>query len=145
MLLSIILACALPVPQGSTAQNNFKKTGQEKEALITFTKKDDGREYQFQTGQTFKVILPENPTTGYRWMVAEPAGVVEPVDEPVVLLRQKYTPERHGHAHAGSGGVRTMIFQAKNKGPADLVLLLRRPWEAEGGHVDSFNLILDIR
>ena len=143
VVLSGIWACTLPVSRGSTArkgQECGKKTItiQEKEVMITLTKENDGGEYQFRPGQIFQVVLPENPTTGYRWTVAEPAP------SNITLIRQEYTAKHHDPLIVGAGGVRTMTFQAGSEGSTHLVLLLRRAWEAEGEHVDSFNLSLHI-
>ena len=143
LILSVIWACTLPLPRTSIAQKDQgegKKPViiQEKEDMVTLTKENDGGEYRFHTRQMFQVILPENPTTGYCWTIAEPAP------SNIILTRQEYTSKHHDPRFTGSGGVRTMTFQAVSEGSTYLVLLLKRPWEAEGEHVDSFNLSLHI-
>ncbi|MEW5803059.1 MAG: protease inhibitor I42 family protein [bacterium] len=143
VLVSIICLSAFPALRCSVAQKSLPGSPkalviQEEKTIITFTKEDDGGEYRFQPGQVFQVILPENPTTGYRWTGAEPAPSC------ITLIRQEYTPSRHDPRLAGAGGVRTMTFRTVSKGSTYLVLLLRRPWDTEGEHVDSFNLNLHI-
>jgi inhibitor of cysteine peptidase len=152
LIVSVICACActLPVsPRGSTAreeqeyrkgQERGRKTliNQEKEGMIILTKENDGEEHRFRAGQMFQVILPENPTTGYRWTIAEPAP------SHITLIRQEYTVSHHDPLFVGGGGVRTMTFQAVSKGSTRLILLLRRSWEEEGKDMGSFHVSLYI-
>lgn len=143
ILPSVICACNFAVPYSSTAQKD-QETGRkaiitrEKEAMITLTQENDGGECRVRHGQIFQVILPENPTTGYRWTLVEPAP------SEVTLVRQEYAAKSHDSSLIGAGGLRTMTFQAAGEGTIYLVLLLKRPWDKEGEHVDSFNLSLYI-
>lgn len=146
LVVSLIPACTFAAPHGSSAQKdresgsttNVTAGSREEKTRVTLTKENDGAEYRFQTGQIFQVVLPENSTTGYQWTIAEPAP------PNITLLRKDYAAQHHEPPLAGAGGTRIMTFQATGKGSAYLVLLLRRPWEAAGEHVDSFNLRLHI-
>lgn len=71
-------------------------------------------------GDRVEIRLPENPTTGYRWELV--SGVIEVLDS--VL---EPTPGSAGAL--GAGGTRVLVVRV---GDGDeLVLELRRPWEAE--------------
>lgn len=106
--------------------------------MPTFTQEDNGDEYYLNMGEPFRIILPENPTTGYRWMVAQSTSPT------IILLRQGYLPGQSDPSRMGAGGFRNMIFETTEKGPAELVLYLQRPWEAEEEYADFFTLSFEV-
>ena len=67
------------------------------------------------------VRLRENPTTGYRWELAElPAGVR--------LTADRYEPDPAGPGVVGGGGEHVFALRAPNR-EARIVARLCRPWE----------------
>lgn len=85
---------------------------------MQLTLQDDGREYALDFAQPIDIELPERPTTGFRWFLAEgaPFEIVE--DVPDV---QPGPP--------GKGGVRRIRLKAVKKGRLQLRLVERRRWE----------------
>ncbi len=76
-------------------------------------------------GQTLNITLPSNPTTGFRWIVADAApGVLRSLGPEVYT-----TPEDTGLV--GSAGQSTWRYQAYQKGDGRLLMQYRRPWEVE--------------
>ena len=107
--------------------------------MPTFTQENNGEEYYLHRGEPFRLILPENTTSGYIWMIDEPAS------SSIVLLRQEYFPGNFGFPMMGAGGFRNLIFETIEKGKAELVIRLRRPWEPEEEYVDLFTLRFEIQ
>lgn len=96
----------------------------------TLTAAQAGRVVTLRVGDTLRVELEENPTTGYRWQ-AQPveAGVLEPAST---------SYEAAGEHAAGSGGTARLDFRAARPGRVTLRLELRRPWETAGAAWQSF-------
>ncbi len=71
-------------------------------------------------GDTIVIQLPENPTTGYRWNVAEAdARLLQPQSD-------NFTP---GGAGLGAAGLRVLRYLARGQGEGSVTLYLARPWE----------------
>lgn len=80
---------------------------------------------QLHQGQTLTISLPSNPTTGFRWVVADAApGVLRSLGPEVYT-----TPEDAGLV--GSAGQSTWRYQAQQKGDGRLLMQYRRPWEVQ--------------
>jgi inhibitor of cysteine peptidase len=73
-------------------------------------------------GQPFSVSLESNPTTGYRWELAQP------LDESILQLVQN-TYQRSGPAMPGAGGTEVWTFEPLCQGASMIALRYRRPWE----------------
>jgi predicted secreted protein len=71
------------------------------------------------------VLLPESPSTGYRWHLdAHP---------PEVSVKAALFQERGvGTPSAGASGTRAFLLACDHQKPVDVVFVLRRPWEHEG-------------
>lgn len=73
--------------------------------------------------------LPENPTTGYQWVVSQEGdGFIE-------ILSTKYKTENVNKL--GSSGTRTWNLKAVRPGVVTLLCLYTRPWEERGGHKET--------
>ena len=83
---------------------------------------DRDRTLTVKAGDTFKVNLKENPTTGYLW------EVIQPETGRVLKLADKDEYVRDSEA-IGSGGIRAFEFVAEKKGKEEVVFEYRRPWE----------------
>jgi len=103
-----------------------------------FTHQDSGKEFKIRIGETFQVILPENPTTGYIWIVYK-SGTPN-----ISLVSKSFSLPREEPPVVGRGGTRVFTFKALKVGSAELVLRLRRPWEEESKFADSFLIKLEI-
>ncbi|MFO1046322.1 MAG: protease inhibitor I42 family protein [Geminicoccaceae bacterium] len=91
---------------------------------LLLTEDDAGRTVEVAPAASVRLRLPENPTTGYRWMLTmQPAGCLE-------LASDGF--ERPSAAMPGAGGVRVLEINAMPLSPCELTLASRRPWEAEG-------------
>ena len=72
-------------------------------------------------GHQLELVLPENPTTGYRWYsskrVASMALVQDRVDT--------------ADGPPGKGGSRHWVFKAVHPGNAEIRAVYRRAWESD--------------
>lgn len=78
---------------------------------------DEGdREISVTSGTSFSIRLKDNPSTGFRWVLAAP----EP--DPAVLQETggHYVPDKP--VRAGSGGIRYVEFRARGAGRTEVTL-----------------------
>jgi inhibitor of cysteine peptidase len=76
---------------------------------------------QLRAGDTLRVVVPANPSTGYSWQVAgNDAGILQATSS----QNQPGAQQR-----VGAPGLQTLIFNAKTPGQAHLTLNYARPWE----------------
>ncbi|CAM4070136.1 Amoebiasin-1 [Pseudomonas reidholzensis] len=94
---------------------------------------------RLQPGQSITLSLPSNPTTGYRWLLQNPASnILRPLGAEV------YTqPEQAGLV--GSAGVSTWRFQAKAAGDGHLILVYQQPWAPEVRPVQTFDCEIRVK
>ena len=88
---------------------------------------------QLQTGQNLTLTLPSNPSTGYRWLLQNPAA----------SILRSLGPEVYSHPEdagiVGSAGQSTWRFQALAAGEGHLLLVYQQPWAPEVKPVQSFD------
>jgi inhibitor of cysteine peptidase len=99
---------------------------------MQLTYEDSGSRRAVRVGDEIEVVLPENPTTGYRWHVE-----IDPE-----ALRQANDHYKGATTPRGAPGIRVMTFQALRPGHALLRLVKRRAWEVQSS--DEFEVHLDV-
>jgi inhibitor of cysteine peptidase len=98
---------------------------------------DDGRTIKVLAGAKVFVRLRGNPTTGFRWQLAEkPGDTLEP------LVDEEYAPDRGKPAAVGSGGSFTFAFRAVKPGSGVIRLAYRRPWEKDKKPAQTFSVTI---
>mgnify|MGYP006364120303 FL=1 len=93
---------------------------------------------QLHSGQNLIVILPSNPTTGYRWAIQDSAGGVLRALGPEVYRN----PEDAGVV--GAAGVSTWRFQTFATGTGRLRLTSQQPWAPEVLPVETFDCAISV-
>lgn len=94
---------------------------------------------QLHSGQTLTITLPSNPTTGFRWVVADAApGVLRSLGQEVYT-----TPEDAGLV--GSAGQSTWRYQAYQPGQARLLMNYQRPWEVGVAPAKTIDCQISVR
>jgi inhibitor of cysteine peptidase len=117
-------ACAGPASQAERKEKDVLPA-------LVLTRQDSGRTVAVHPGDTVSISLPENPSTGYRWLL-------ERSNEEVLLpVGARYV---HGDGAPGRGGERIWTFAAAGEGKARLSLALRRPWEKNASAADRFEI-----
>jgi inhibitor of cysteine peptidase len=94
-----------------------------------------GREVALQVGQTLKVSLSENASTGHQWSIPpELKSKLTPV------LREREETVEAPDGPPGKPGVRHLYFEAVAAGTANLEIHYRRSWERNSSPARKFKL-----
>jgi len=103
------------------------------------TEKDSDRLLHLNRGDTFTILLPSNPSTGFSWEFAKPL-----YNENVMALQgDKYI--RPDKQLIGAPGKRSLTFLAKGSGRTGLKLVYRRPWEKSQPPAKEFNVMAVVK
>ena len=97
--------------------------------MLEINASHNGNAFTVGVGEIINLNLPENPSTGYRWILF---SEVKPV-----LELQKDDFSASGSA-PGAFGSRTWQFRTTQAGDVDLKLEKRRSWEK--GAVETFTV-----
>ncbi|MDI6695015.1 MAG: protease inhibitor I42 family protein [Anaerolineales bacterium] len=104
---------------------------------ITLTAQDAGKSVEVKAGETFKVTLDGNPTTGYAWEVAADSSA------PVTQVGEwEFKADSDA---VGAGGKLTLTFQAGQGGQGALKLVYHRPFEAQTPPAETFEVQIVIK
>jgi inhibitor of cysteine peptidase len=103
---------------------------------VRLTEADNGKVITVKAGDTVKVALAGNPTTGYSWasaMTDQDAAVLQQQGDPA------YVQESTDESVVGSGGTFTFTFKALASGQATIKLVYVRPWEKDVAPAQTFS------
>jgi inhibitor of cysteine peptidase len=98
------------------------------------TSADNGRIIAVRVGDDVTLLLPDNPSTGFRWAVdADPDFVKIEVGE--------FIPPS---TMVGGGGEAHWSFKAKRPGITKVTLTRWRPWEGERSAIERYEITLQV-
>lgn len=100
---------------------------------IKLTISDRGHKVSVAVGEKVVLSLPENPTTGMRWIMPESDVVDLIADENI-----------QGEPGIGATGLRVLTLQPKRPAKVLLKLLRYRPWESVDAANESFEVELEV-
>jgi len=90
----------------------------------------DSPKFNVKCGDSFVILLPSNPTTGYSWQIYEFKD-----SSLVAKVENTYVSEAHQTEGApvivGAAGHEKWIFKASKKGKAVIKFKYCRPWETD--------------
>ena len=111
LIASILLAsCASSSP---TPTPTLPPTAETSNTLLEPT--DPTKPVTVKAGETFELVMPSNPSTGYHW------NIIPELDENIVqFVEQNYTGEQP--VMPGSGGVEVWTFRAVSAGDTTVAL-----------------------
>jgi inhibitor of cysteine peptidase len=95
---------------------------------------DNGKTISMGEGTTIKVILDENPTTGYSWN--------ESVTPGLQVQDSKYVES--GSGLMGAGGSHEWTIKATGKGEQQFSAVYKRQWEPLSGSENTFKLTINV-
>ena len=104
---------------------------------LRLTPEDDGSSVEVPAGQTFEVVLPGNPTTGFTWEVEE-------MDASLLRLAGEPTFDAESDL-LGAGGEMTLRFQALQAGESPLRLIYHQPFEEGVAPEATFGVTVMVR
>jgi len=116
--MKFILACVvvLSLMGCETTQSNQTELIQR-----PFSEVDANQSIVLNTGKTFEITLPENPTTGYAWsMEVSNQSIVKEISH-------SYTAHKSGRIGAAGDGLWT--FRTLSIGAVDITASYERPWD----------------
>jgi inhibitor of cysteine peptidase len=87
-------------------------------------------------GDTIRIELQENPTTGYSWNLSASSGLS--------LVDDEYVQDSAGEGVTGVGGVHVWTFAVIEDGVQDISAVYTRPWEDITGEEDAFELTVHV-
>ena len=103
---------------------------------VNVDEKDDGSQVELGQGQILVVTLESNPTTGYRWELAETQeSILQQMGE--AEFKQSETGEP---PLVGAGGWEIFRFKAISAGQTSLKLVYHRPWEESVEPLKTFSI-----
>jgi inhibitor of cysteine peptidase len=105
-------------------------------ADLVFNEKDNGALVEVPRGSKVTIELPENPTTGFQW-------IVNAIDE-LFLAPEGDAFLTGNQMGLGGGGVRRFFFRAKGSGCTSLSLIQKRAWQSDNEATGSFKLAVQI-
>ena len=104
--------------------------------MLTLVETDNDRTVDIRLGDTVRITLPQNATTGYRWGI-------DRYDKEFI---EAVATEPHYTSKAiGSGGEIAFLFQGKKIGTGEIVLKHWRPWEGDSSVTARFRLRLNVQ
>ena len=88
--------------------------------------KDSGKSLELRVGDTVKLVLDTNPTTGFSW------NKVDKVDSNILKLEKNdYQQNANPGRMVGVGGKTTIVYRAVKPGTAKIDLTYMQPWELD--------------
>jgi inhibitor of cysteine peptidase len=118
--LALILWCAVSGCSGGSLK------------MITLDQAANNTEVILTVGQEVEIVLPENPTTGYRWEIQDSG---EPVCS---AIANRFDAPSAGTP--GRGGVRHWQFRAERAGSCRIDLIYQRASDREARPAQTFSL-----
>jgi inhibitor of cysteine peptidase len=104
--------------------------------VLRLDEDSNGREISLRQNQVVEIRLPENPTTGYRWMV------ISTGDPACSLTSDSY--DAPSSTLLGKTGTRTLRFKAAKAGRGKIELVYRRPWEQAAPPARTFIIYIRV-
>ena len=95
-----------------------------------------GQTVDVRQGETVRIPLPKNATTGYRW-------AIDRHDED--CIEAIATEPRYAKDAVGSGGEVEFVFEAKKVGIGEIVLKNWRHWEGDSSVAARFRVTLRVQ
>jgi inhibitor of cysteine peptidase len=104
--------------------------------MLLLTQTDNETTAEVDIGDSVRIDLPENATTGFRW-------AIDRYDEQ--LFEAVATEPHYPKDTIGAGGNVTFTFRAKNPGSGEITLKNWRHWEGDSSVTNHFRVRLRIK
>ena len=104
---------------------------------IIVTQKDNTKNVELEVGDTLKVVLAGNPTTGYTWQLLSFNKAH------LQLIQESYTSSNS--TLCGAGGTYTFELSAVAKGTSPISLVYHRSWEKDLPPYRTFDLTIEVK
>lgn len=136
MRVAALLGAILPLQAGGAVAAGTGKAAGKVHVMQSLTEADNERTVELRVGESVRLTLPENATTGYRW-------AIDRLDRDVV---EEAGSKAHPSGGAiGSAGNVTFDFTAKKAGSGEVALKYWRHFEGDASIVRRFSFRLNAR
>ncbi len=125
-----LAGCTGSAPEGAGKQGTAAPAITSVAGSLTVTEAQNNATVQVKKGDTLKVELPENPTTGYRWNMSTSAGLK--------ITDDTFIPSDTSGKLVGAGGTRVWTMTVADTGVQWVRALSLRSWEQVTGGEDAF-------
>jgi inhibitor of cysteine peptidase len=98
------------------------------------SEEDNGKEFPLRVGGALELILPENPTAGFRWSFQSKAERV------LKVASDRFIPGRR----LGETGYHHWVIEGAAAGRGELGLIYRRPWASDERPAKTFAIIIPV-
>jgi inhibitor of cysteine peptidase len=115
---------------------SFADTEKVPKAMFTLVETDNDRTVDIRVGDTVRITLPENATTGYRW-------AIDHYDKE--FIEAVATEPKYAKKAIGSGGDVSFLFEGKKAGTGEIALKNWRSWEGDSSVTARFRVRLNVR
>ncbi len=126
----LLSGCTKPADTGGASGSG---SSGKKPAVVVVTKADADKTVTVSPGQTLKVVLDGNPSTGFTWTVASAPEFLKSEGEP------EFASEAASGV-VGAGGKQTLTFSVTATGKGPLSLTYLRPWETGTPPAETFKV-----
>ena len=103
-------------------------------SMKVYDAQNNGQTITVKSGETVKIALDENPTTGFSWINTTTPGLT--------IVSDKYIAPSSGLV--GAGGVHEWEVRATGTGDQQFSGIYKRPWEPTFGNETAFGLNIKI-
>ncbi len=101
--------------------------------------KDSGKSLELRVGDTVKLVLDTNPTTGFSW------SKMDKVDQSILKLEKNdYQQNANPGRMVGVGGKTTIVYRAVKPGTAKIDLTYMQPWEPDSKFNTDFTVTVKV-
>ena len=105
---------------------------------VNLTEADNNGQVTLKQGQELTIALEANPTTGYRWELAE-------CNQSILIQQGESSDAASQPVRPGSSGLESWRFAAKAEGETELRLVYHRPWEEDTEPAQTFTVKVVVR
>jgi inhibitor of cysteine peptidase len=95
-----------------------------------FNENNNTQNITIKNGETIKVVLDENPSTGYAWIINVTPGLS--------IVKDTFVPSSSGLA--GAGGQHEWQIRATGAGYQNLTGIYKRSWEPTFGNETTYRI-----
>ena len=107
--------------------------------LSPFTHALETQTISVNKGQTKRITLESNPSTGYSWALTKTVKK----HDPIVITKSGYIPEQTDRV--GAGGMQFWDIKARMPGKTELLFEYKRPWEKNTAPVKTKEVIIYVK
>ena len=107
---------------------------------VTLGDKDSGKTIEIHVGDSVKLVLEANPTTGFSW------EKTDKVDKSILKLESNdYRQNANPAGMVGVGGRTTIVYRAVKAGTAKIDLTYMQPWEPDSEFNTNYTVTVEVK